>query len=200
MLGSQDEIEDVKVAYDSSSGNLPSILASIPHSSHIDEPRLVTLIDSLIRSGELQSTKKWEKSSKDKAAQEKRKKQGEKEAKEAEMAAKELGVWEEFYGSGGKGKRKGDDKGKANGKGSGEDGLAALILKRQKDREGGLDALADKYAKMEEDERAKKKAKRGKGKKEGVNGTKEMTDEEFAALQAKMFGDKDQAKDKKGRA
>jgi DnaJ family protein C protein 9 len=46
-----------------------------------------------------------------------------------------------------------------------ENGLAALILRRQKDREGGLDRLAEKYRKIEEEERAKKvKGKKGKGK------------------------------------
>ncbi|ORX38300.1 hypothetical protein BD324DRAFT_620335 [Kockovaella imperatae] len=188
--GSDDEKVDVEEAYENSGGSLPNILASIPHSSHLDEQRLIDLINNLIDSGKLQSTKKWETTSKDKAARDKRKKKGEKEAKEAEKAARELGVWEEFYGSGEKGKRKGDSNVKQT---AGEEGLAALIRKRQTDRAGGLDALAEKYARIEEEERAKKKAK--KGGKASTSGTKEMTDEEFAALQAKMFGDK---KGKKG--
>jgi hypothetical protein len=64
-----------------------------------------------------------------------------------------------MFGTGKKGKRKSDAKDES------EDGLAALILRRQKDREGGLDRLAEKYRKIEEEERAKKlKSKKGKGK------------------------------------
>jgi hypothetical protein len=81
-------------------------------------------------------------------------------------------VWDEFYGSGAKGKRKSDDadkdgkKGKGKGKGGskddgGDDALALLIQKRQRSREDGLSALEEKYRKIEE-ERAGKRAKKGK--------------------------------------
>lgn len=122
----------------------------------------------------MESTKLWVKTSKDASAFKARGKKAGREAKEAEQAAKDLGVWDEFYGSGTKGKRNGQDedgstteakgkgKGKKEGGGEGgEDGLAALILKRQRDREGGLNALAEKYKKIEDDAREKKKAKKG---------------------------------------
>jgi DnaJ family protein C protein 9 len=77
-------------------------------------------------------------------------------------------VWDEFYGSGEKGGRK--TNGKANGKGKenevggdGADGLAAMIVKRQREREGGLNALEEKYRRIEEEEREKKRAKGKKG-------------------------------------
>ena len=187
--------------------------------------RIVEIVKKLISDGELQSTKQWTKTSSDEGARTKRARKGEKEAKEAEKAAKDLGVWDEFYGSGQKGNRQGDagGKGKGQGKGKGgdakdgEDVLGAMILKRQRDSEGGLDALAEKYARIEEEERERKKGKKGGGKRKsdscgGGNGsaavsagrafahrdtniaTQPPTDEEFEALQAKMFGKKGSGK------
>jgi DnaJ family protein C protein 9 len=150
----------------------------IPHSTFTDESRLIGSINELISSGKLKSTKTWARTSTDEKSRAKREKAGKKEAREAEEAAKELGVWDEFYGSGTKGTRKGDEKssGKKDKKDKkdkkneetegGEDKLAALILKRQRQREGGLDALAEKYRRIEEEEREKKKAKKGKKGKE----------------------------------
>lgn len=97
-------------------------------------------------------------------------KAGEKSAKEAEKAAKELGVWDEFYGSGKKGKRQADKNDENKEEEGGEGMLQALILKRQREREGVFEAMEEKYRKIEEDARAKKKAKKGKGKKEETEG------------------------------
>lgn len=150
-------MEDLKQAYIKQKGSLPSILDHIPHASHTDEDRLIGIINDLISKGQLEKTKKWETSSTDKNAKSKRAKVASKEAKKAEEAAKELGVWDEFYGSGKKGKRNGP-----SAKESDEDGgLGVLIRKRQEERSGALNRLAEKYQAMEEEE----KAKRGKGKK-----------------------------------
>lgn len=156
-VGSEDEIADLEEAYTTCKGSLPAILEHIPHATHDDEPRLVKAINDLIAQGSLEQTKKWASTSNDKAAKLKRAKAAASQAKEAEAAAKELGVWDEFYGSGKKGKRNGDKD---------ESGLQALILKRQQDRSGALDALADKYAKLEE--KAKGKGKNKKRKSEQV--------------------------------
>lgn len=126
---------------------------------------MIGIVNRLIKENKLDSTKTWKSSSTDKKAKATRRKAASKEAKEAEEAAKELGIWDEFYGSGAKGKRKGREEGKGDGDG-GEDGLRALIQKRQKEREGGLNALEEKYTKMEEEEKAKRKAKGKKGKAE----------------------------------
>lgn len=161
--GSKEEEEDVVEAYNANGGSLPQIMESIPHSAHTDEPRLVQLVNRLIASGTLKSTKKWQSTSTDAAASVKRRKAGEREAKEAEETAKELGVWDEFYGSGSKGKRQGEGKkgkGKAADGAGGEEALQALILKRQRDRAGAMDALEEKYKRIEEDERERKKAKK----------------------------------------
>lgn len=66
------------------------------------------LINAAISSKDIQETKAWKKSSKDTSASSKRKAKAEREAKKAEEAAKELGVYDEFFGDGKKGKRKRD--------------------------------------------------------------------------------------------
>ncbi|WWC90560.1 uncharacterized protein L201_005496 [Kwoniella dendrophila CBS 6074] len=223
---SEEEKQDIIKAFKSSKGSLPDILSYIPHSTYLDEDRIIKLIHELIQSKEegedgIESTFKWEKTSKDLKAKEKRKKSGEKQAKEAEKQAKELGLWNEFYGNGEKGKRMSDEnedgdedndndndndkkkKGKKNNQRGGnnqqeEEGLGALILKRQRERENGLNALEEKYRKIAEEERANKKAKKSKSKSKG-KGKKleenvempEISDADFEALQAKMFPKKD---------
>lgn len=82
----------------------------IPHSTHEDEPRFIVLISDLITNGDLPALPTWESSVKDEKSRLVRKKQGEKEAKEAEALAKELGVWDEFYGTGKEGHRRGKGK------------------------------------------------------------------------------------------
>ena len=169
-IGSSEEIEDLKEAYNNTKGDLGEIMTYIPHSTHDDEARFVTIITDLIKKKELKSTKTWISSSKDEEAKTVRKKESEKEAKEAEDLAKDLGVWDEFYGSG-----KATDRNKSKVKGKAKDNsaadeeedhsaLQALILKKKQDREKNLDSffdhLAAKYAEPE--------GKKGKGKKRGL--------------------------------
>ena len=87
-------------------------MAHIPHSTFADEARFIVKITSLITSGDLPKSKTWERSIKDEKAKLVRKKQANKEAAEAEALARELGVWDEFYGSGKPGARKTKAKGK----------------------------------------------------------------------------------------
>lgn len=142
----------------------------MPHSQISDEPRFVSIVSSLIDDGTLKSTSKWKKTSTDEAARGKRRRAADRAAKEAEKAAKELGVWDEFYGSGSKGKRQGDKAAKDDSEGA----LQALIVKRQREREGGLAALEEKYKLIEEEERARKRAKKEKG--SGKKGLVEIDD------------------------
>jgi DnaJ family protein C protein 9 len=189
------------------------ILNHIPHSTIDDEPRFIVLISDLITKGTLPALPAWESSVKDEKSRLVRKKQGQKEAKEAEALAKELGVWDEFYGSGKTGERKG--KGKGNGKGKKDDeeedhsALQALMLKRKKQNvEGFLDNLAAKYTEPEpKGGKGKRRAKAGEGSEEvpqkktrrGASPPPEIGDEEFEKLQQTLFGDKDAAgKSKKG--
>ncbi|KAA1471186.1 DnaJ-domain-containing protein [Dentipellis sp. KUC8613] len=203
--GSDEEVDDLKQAYTNTDGSIDEIMKHIPHSTHDDEARFIVLISKLIRDGELPSRPTWESSIKDEKAKLVRKKQADKEAKEAEDLARELGVWDEFYGSGKAGPRKGKGKGKAK-KDEEDEGdvsaLQALILKKQKKAGGFLDSLAAKYAEpkprgkgkrkskdeeVEEAEEPPKKRKRGAA---TAADPPEIDDAEFEKLQKKLFGDK----------
>jgi DnaJ family protein C protein 9 len=185
--GSEEELEDLRVAYKDAKGDLEGIMASIPHSTHEDEARLVAAVEAEIAAGRLKRTKAWSSSSADKSAAKKRKRAAVAEAAEAEEEAKRLGVWDEFYGSGAKGKRARDEEQKGKGKKKGEEedegALAALIRGRQNSRAANFAALEAKYAAKE---------KKGKGKKKAAAEPHpdELDDDAFAALQAKMFGGK----------
>ncbi|GJJ12438.1 hypothetical protein Clacol_006680 [Clathrus columnatus] len=160
--GSEEEINDLKEAYEKTSGCIESIMNEIPHSTYNDEPRFVEIIKGLIADGRLESLPNWSKALKDKKGRETRRRKGEKEAQEAEEMAKDLGVWDEFYGTGKEGKRQGIGKKKQGKEKEEEDGeavLKALIQKRQKKLDGFLDSLADKYGAMEGDSKKGKKRK-----------------------------------------
>jgi DnaJ homolog subfamily C member 9 len=204
IVGSAEEVEDIKSAYMETAGSIGEIMTYIPHSTHDDEARFIILITDLIAKGELVSLPEWESSKKDETSRLVRQKQGKKEAKEAEELAKELGVWDEFYGTGKTGARKNKGKGKKDESADAEEedhsALQALILKKKKNMDGFFDNLASKYAEPElkvkgkgkkrggeaepeEGESSQKKSKRGQA-------PPEIDDEEFEKLQQKLFGDK----------
>lgn len=211
--GSREEIDDLKATYEETGGSLGDIMTHIPHSTHQDEARFVMTISDLIAKGELTATATWNRSSKDEKAKLVRKKEADKEAKEAEELAKELGVWEEFYGSGkegpgprkGKGKSKGKGKKKAESEGEEEEdhsALQALILKKRQNAGSFLDNLATKYADPQP-RRAKGKRKKDastasgeadespkKRRRDAEPDPGDIDDEEFAKLQQKLFKDK----------
>ena len=205
ILGSSEEIEDLKTAYHNTNGSLGELMSFVPHSTHDDESRFILIISDLIKKGQLSVTPTWLSSSKDEKAKLRRRKQGEKEAKEAEMAAKDLGVWDEFYGSGKKTEKK--QKGKRRddaGAEADEDhsALQALIMrKKQKNMDSFFDGLAAKYSEPTTDSSRSKGKKRGDGSVEddkpsrkksrsNVPPAPEIDDEEFTKLQEKLFGDK----------
>ncbi|TFY72690.1 hypothetical protein EVG20_g298 [Dentipellis fragilis] len=207
--GSDEEVEDLKQAYANTDGSIDEIMNHIPHSTHNDEARFIVLISKLVRDGELPSLPTWESSIKDEKAKLVRKKQADKEAKEAEALARELGVWDEFYGSGKAGPRKGKGKGKGKAKKDEEEdegdvsALQALILKKQKKAGGFLDGLAAKYAEPKPRGKGKRKSKDEEEEEEVEEPPKkrkrgaapaaeppEIDDAEFTKLQKKLFGDK----------
>ena len=201
---SPEEIEDIKNAFVETDGSIEKIMTYIPHSTHDDEARFIVLITDLVAKGELPHLPAWEISVKDERSRLVRKKQGEKEAKEAEKLAKELGVWDEFYGSGKEGARKG--KGKSKREDAEEEdhsALQALILKRRKNMDGFFDSLASKYAEPEPKGKGKGKGKKkARGEAEAEAGEpspkklkrypapSDIDDEEFEKLQQKLFGEK----------
>ena len=174
LLGSAEEVADLKQAYTETEGSIEEIMTHIPHSTYEDEARFIVIITDLIKKGELPSLPKWESSTKDEKAKLVRKKQADKEAKEAEALAKELGVYDEFFGSGKPGARKTKGKGKQQGQGGDEDtsALQALILKKRKNMDSFFDNLAAKYAEPEA-----KSSKKGKKRAKGVE---DEGDEEIA--------------------
>ncbi|KAJ3725970.1 hypothetical protein C8R42DRAFT_718224 [Lentinula raphanica] len=208
--GSSEEVSDLKAAYTETGGSIGDIMTFIPHSTHEDEARFVVILSNLISNGELASLPKWESSIKDEKAKLVRQKQGQKEAKEAEQLAKELGVWDEFYGSGKTGKRKGKGKDKeGEGEGEGEEDVSALqaliLKKKQKNTDSFFDSLAAKYA-----EPAGKVKGKGKKRSKPVDGEEpeespkkrsktdplpppDIDEAQFEELQKKLFGNKDKA-------
>lgn len=147
--GSGEEISDLHAAYLAGKGSIEYIMDEIAHSTYEDEARFVSVINRMIDRGELQALDAWKGGLKNKRAQNARRKRGEKEAKEAEEAARELGVWDEFYGNGKMGKRRGKGKGqpRADDKaGDDHSALQALIQSKAKKLDGFLDSLAEKYA------------------------------------------------------
>lgn len=167
VAGSDEERSDLRDAYLAGNGSIEHIMDAIPHSTYEDESRLVALVNGMIDTGELQRLPSWTSAITNTKAQTSRRKKGEKEAKEAEEAARELGVWDEFYGSGKAGKRKGKGKATATSKDNpeGEDhsALKALIQSKAKKMDGFLDSLAEKYASASKP--ASKKGAVGRGRK-----------------------------------
>ena len=136
-----------------------------------DEARFIAILTPLVASKELPSFRQWDKDIKDTKGKEKRKKKADKEAEQAEQHAKDLGVWDEFYGTGKEGKRK--TKGKGKGKEDDavdETALQAIILRRAEKRGNIFDGLLAKYGGgdgVEEDmEELPKTKKKRKGKAE----------------------------------
>ncbi|KAJ7940653.1 hypothetical protein B0H13DRAFT_2246044 [Mycena leptocephala] len=200
--GSSEEVEDLKSAYIETQGSIGDIMTFIPHSNYDDEARFIVIITDLIAKGVLPMLPVWEGSIKDEKSKLVRRKQGEKEAEEAEQMAKELGVWEEFYGSGKPSERKSRGKGKGK-KDQDQDqdedhsALQALILKKQKKSGDFFDSLAAKYAEPEPKSRKGKKRSNAdseapeespKKRQRGVPPPPEIDDEEFKKLQEKLFG------------
>lgn len=203
QLDSAEELEDLKRAYNDTEGSLDEIMNHIPHSTIEDEPRFVRLITSLIKSDDLTSTSTWQKSVKDETARLKRKKKSAKEAEEAEALAKDIGVWDEFYGSGKptdktskkqKGKRKADGD---NGEEEDVSALQALISKRKKNMDGFFDSLAAKYAEPGPSARSggsrgkKRKADTGEDpptkKSKTIPPPPDIGDDEFAKIQESLL-------------
>ncbi|KAJ7774640.1 hypothetical protein DFH07DRAFT_106499 [Mycena maculata] len=198
--GSSEEVEDLKSAYIETQGSIADIMTYIPHSTYEDEPRFIVVLTDWIAKGDLPAMSAWEEGIKDEKSKLVRRKQGEREAEEAEQMAKDLGVWEEFYGSGRPSERK--SRGKGKGKKDEEQdeendvsALQALILKNKKNNDSFFDSLAAKYAEPEPKSRKGKKRSNDeptdespKKKQRGVLPPRDIDDAEFEKLQQKLFG------------
>ncbi|PHH75541.1 hypothetical protein CDD80_2296 [Ophiocordyceps camponoti-rufipedis] len=134
--GSDEEKDDVLAAYEKCKGDMDGVYSTVMLSNVTsDDARFRRIIDEAIDAGDVEAFTAYTKESKKKRAA--RLKAATAEEAEAEDYAKELGVHDELFGD--------KKKKKAN---SSEDGLAALIQKRQQDRSANLiDRLTQKYVK-----------------------------------------------------
>lgn len=116
--GSDEERLDVYEAYRSHDGALPAMLEDIMCATTADESRFKTIVEEAISAGTLKRSVIWTQSAADGKAAKKRAAAERKEAREAEEHAKEIGVWDEFYGSGKATESKKGSKPKGKGKAS----------------------------------------------------------------------------------
>lgn len=150
--GSDEEKDDILMAYEEHKGNMDKIYESVMLSDVLqDDERFRAIIDEAIASEDVPAFKAYTKESK--KSKEARIKAAKQESTEAEEYAKELGVHDKLFGN----KNKKDGKGKSKAESS-EDALAALIQNNQKRRGDFLDNLAAKYGATPSPKRGKKRA------------------------------------------
>lgn len=148
------------------------------------EQHIEAVIDQAIKEGALTATTKWKQSRKNSKAKANRAKKAEAEAKEAEEMAKDMGVHDKLYGGKGKGK---------NGEEDGEAGLKALMQQRGAQRmQASLAALEAKYgggsSSSSKSETGKSKKRKSANSSDPQHPPEDISDADFEALQAKMFG------------
>ncbi|KAJ2687254.1 hypothetical protein IWW39_003060 [Coemansia spiralis] len=166
--GSAEEHADIIAAYNLHDGDLDLLFTEVMLAEVDDEPRFIRVIEDAIKSKTIKRTKKYTKS---KRGSEQRKRGAAKEAAEADALRKELGLDDQLRKLK-KRKHDADDEG----------AITALIRQRSSGRMNAIiSSLEQKYAKP-------KPAGRKKGKRPAVEEEfVEPSEEEFLALQAKMF-------------
>lgn len=174
--GSDEEKDDLLAAYEQSKGNMDALFELVILSNVVeDEERFRAIIDQAIEDEDVPSFRAYTQETKSKRAA--RLRRARDEANEAEDYAKELGVHDQIFG---------DKKGKKKSKASSEEGLAALIQRRQQDRsESFFDHLEAKYG----------TPGRGKKGKKRVAGD-EPSEEAFQAAAAKLKSGSKKRRDK----
>ncbi|KAF3761361.1 DnaJ-domain-containing protein [Cryphonectria parasitica EP155] len=176
--GSDEEKDDVLVAYEKFKGNMDMLYETVMLSNVLeDDERFREIIDKAIETGDVKAFKAYTKEST--VSKEARKRAARDEGLEAEEYAKELGVHDKLFGSKKGAGSKGKGKGKAKGKDSSEDALAALIRSRQKERgDAFLDSLTEKYGVTASSAK--------KGRKKHVEEEEEPDEEAFQAAAARL--------------
>ncbi|KAG9290908.1 hypothetical protein G9A89_011058 [Geosiphon pyriformis] len=206
--GSEEERNDLLKAYKEHKGDMDLIMADVTCSSVEDEPRFIKTINDAIATKQLPPYQKFITTSSAKAVA-RRRKEAEREAKAAEKLAQEIGLNEKLIAGGA----------------AGENSLKQIIQKRGEVRMDALiESLEQKYGKggsskkrkADETIKSEKKAKIDEfiddeidelagdsnnipsEEDEPINQVdnyKEPTEEEFRALQEKMFGKKKKSDD-----
>ncbi|ORX73364.1 DnaJ-domain-containing protein [Linderina pennispora] len=159
--GSDEERQDIISAYNLHSGDLDLIFTEVMLAEIEDEQRFVEVIEKAIKDKELKRTKAFTKSKK---GSKERKRKAEAEAAEANALRKELGLDDQL--------RK------------------ALIRQRSSNRMDSIIAnIEEKYI-QQASKKGKKNGKASKKQKTAKPTFSEPSEEEFQALQAKLFGKK----------
>ncbi|KAK0541850.1 hypothetical protein OC844_007949 [Tilletia horrida] len=98
--GSDEEVEDIRDAYEETDGSFAKLFEYVPCSEVlVDSQRFIDIVEQEISAGKLKRTKEWDRSSKDKSGRAALEKKARAEASEAEEYAKELGIWDDLFGS-----------------------------------------------------------------------------------------------------
>ncbi|KAJ2780210.1 hypothetical protein GGI15_003617 [Coemansia interrupta] len=189
--GSEEEQADILAAYTTHAGDLDLIFTEVLLAEVDDEPRFVEIIEKAIDDKKIKRTKAYKKSKK--LSSERRAKAND-EAEEAEALRKELGLDEKLRkikkDSKKSGKRKRSEA-SDDDENSDDGAFKALIRQRETSRMSSIIAsIEEKYVKNQ----PKKAKTKSKGKKKGKGDEpttfEEPTEEEFQALQAKLFAKK----------
>ncbi|KAL9940819.1 hypothetical protein V8E36_000307 [Tilletia maclaganii] len=97
--GSEEEVEDIREAYEQTGGNFGKLFEHVPCSEIlVDSDRFIEIVEREIKAKNLSRTKEWDRSVKDKSGRATLEKRARKEASEAEEYARELGVWDDLFG------------------------------------------------------------------------------------------------------
>lgn len=170
--GSEMELEDLREAYLEAEGDIDGIFERVPCCSAEDEERFRTLLEPLLDAGDLPQFGAWKPDDK---KRKRRLKKAEKEAREAEQMAEELGL------------KPGQSLESAilARRGGGKSLEEQILSKHGEQMTGIADALAAKYGPGGPAEQKQQKGRRTGKKKKKVSA--EPSEEEFLALQAKMF-------------
>ncbi|KAF7552813.1 hypothetical protein G7046_g7291 [Stylonectria norvegica] len=164
--GSDEEKEDILIAFELCEGDMDQVYENVMLSNVLeDDERFRKIIYAAIEAREVPNFQAYTRESA--TRRNARVKKARAEAAEAVEYAKELGVHDKLFE---------DEKKTKKGKGSSEDGLAALIRKRQQDMQSIPDMIAEKYGAKE------KKTKKGKKR----VAEEEPSEEEFQAAAARL--------------
>lgn len=177
--GSEEEKEDLLNAYNDAEGDMDVVLTEVPLSTVDDEDRFREIMEKAVKDGVVERFEKFFK--KDEAGKKRRKKEAEKEAAEAQKMAKEMGIADKLWGASKSDSPKSKSKSKKkNNETTDEENLRQLMLQGREERMSGFfDNLEQKYGKKQGTKSSSSKKRQ-----------QPPTDEEFEALQAKLFGGK----------
>ncbi|KAI8322727.1 DnaJ-domain-containing protein [Martensiomyces pterosporus] len=196
--GSDEERRDILAAYKLHDGDVDLIFTEVMLAEVEDEERFIGIIEQAIKDKDIKRTRKYTKT---KQRSKERAQKAAEEAAEAEALRKELGLDDKLRKIKGdkKSKRKRDSSGDAEKEEDDDDddddegdegAIKALIRQRTTSRMSAIIAnIEEKYTAQATGKKNGKKSKKGRQQKQPA-AFSEPSEEEFQALQAKLFGKK----------